>query len=259
MSAIPANRVAVVTGASSGIGRATATALVRDGFDVVLGARRIGRLESVASLLPPGRARAVELDVTDASSVARFCDAVGTCSVLVNSAGGALGLEAIADADEAQWRQMFDTNVLGTLRVTRALLAKLVASGDGLVVNVGSVASFEPYPGGAGYNAAKHGLRAFTDVLRMELLGQPVRVCEIDPGMVETEFSLVRFGGDSERAAKVYEGVTPLSAFDVAECIAFVATRPSHVDIDQIVVRPRDQARVHLVNRRPAEGEKTES
>jgi NADP-dependent 3-hydroxy acid dehydrogenase YdfG len=134
--------------------------------------------------------------------------------------------------------------------MTKALLPQLLESGDGLIVNVGSVAAFEPYPGGAGYNAAKHAVRALTDVLRMELLGKPVRVTEIDPGMVATDFSLVRFDGDAERAAAVYRGVTPLRAEDIAECIVFVATRPSHVDIDQLVIRPRDQARVHLVNRR---------
>ena len=139
--------------------------------------------------------------------------------------------------------------MMGTLRMTRGLLDKLVASGDGLVVNIGSVAAFERYPGGAGYHAAKAAERALTDVLRIELLGQPVRVSEIDPGMVETEFSLVRFDGDAERAAGVYEGVDPLNAEDIAQCVVFVATRPSHVDIDEMVVRPRDQARVHLVNR----------
>jgi NADP-dependent 3-hydroxy acid dehydrogenase YdfG len=145
---------------------------------------------------------------------------------------------------------MFDANVLGVLRMTRALLPKLVDSGDGHVITIGSIAGIEPYPGGAGYNAAKHAVRAVMDVLRMELLGQPVRVSEIDPGMVETEFSIVRFEGDRDRAAKVYEGVTPLTADDIAECITWVATRPSHVDVDQLVVRPRDQARATMVHRR---------
>jgi NADP-dependent 3-hydroxy acid dehydrogenase YdfG len=172
--------------------------------------------------------------------------------VLVNNAGGAFGLESVAEADEEKWLQMFQSNVLGTLRMTRTLLPKLIDSGDGVVINIGSIASFEPYPGGAGYNAAKAGERMLTDVLRMELLGQPVRVSEVDPGMVETEFSVVRFSGDVERANAVYQGVTPLTADDVAGCITFVATRPSHVDVDQLVVRPRDQARAHLVNRRPA-------
>lgn len=171
--------------------------------------------------------------------------------MLVNNAGGALGLEPIASADDDKWRTMWEANVMGVMRMTRALLPALVASGDGHVVNVGSVAAFEPYAGGAGYNAAKHAARAVSDVLRIELVGQPVRVTEVDPGLVETEFSVVRFSGDEERAAAVYEGLTPLRAEDVADVIAFAVTRPSHVDIDQVVVRPRAQARVWLVHRDP--------
>ncbi len=240
---------AVVTGASSGIGAAAAHQLAAAGFDVVIGARRVDRLREVATSIGPA-ARALELDVTDADSVDAFCAAIDSCRLLVNNAGGALGLEPIADADEEKWQWMFDANVLGVMRMTRALLPKLVASGDGHVITIGSIAGIEPYPGGAGYNAAKHAVRALMDVLRMELLGQPVRVSEIDPGMVETEFSIVRFGGDRDRAAKVYEGVTPLTADDIADCITWVATRPSHVDIDQLVVRPRDQARATMVHRR---------
>lgn len=239
---------AVVTGASSGIGAAAARRLAEEGFSVVAGARRADRLQALAAGHPG--IRGLPLDVTDADSVAAFVAQVPECRVLVNNAGGALGMDSVAEADEALWRTMYETNVLGTLRMTRALLPRLVASGDGLVVMIGSVAAIEPYPGGAGYNAAKAAERAMTDVLRMELLGQPVRVSEIDPGMVETEFSLVRFGGDEAAAAAVYDGVVPLTAGDIAACIAFIATRPSHVDIDQMVVRPRDQARVHLVHRR---------
>jgi NADP-dependent 3-hydroxy acid dehydrogenase YdfG len=240
--------VAVVTGASSGIGAAAAQRLADDGFTVVLGARRADRLAAVAHAIGP-RTRAFALDVTDTASVAAFCEQVPECRLLVNNAGGALGRDAVAQADEEQWRWMFDANVLGVMRMTRALLPKLVASGDGHVITIGSIAAIEPYPGGAGYNAAKHGVRAVMDVLRMELLGQPVRVSEIDPGMVETEFSVVRFGGDEAQAAKVYEGMTPLTAHDIADCIAWVATRPSHVDVDQLVVRPRDQARATMVHR----------
>jgi len=238
----------VITGASSGIGEATARRLAAAGFEVVLGARRLDRLERIASELRG--ALALVLDVTDPASVDKFCAALPECRLLVNNAGGALGLDPIADADESHWREMFETNVMGTLRMTRGLLGKLVASGDGMVINVGSVAAFERYPGGAGYHAAKAAQAAVTDVLRIELLGRPIRVSEVDPGMVETDFSLVRFGGDAERAAAVYAGVEALSAQDIAECIAFIATRPSHVDIDQMVVRPRDQARVNMVNRR---------
>ena len=215
---------------------------------MVLGARRIDRLQAVAATIPG--ARALPLDVIHAASVEAFCERVPECRVLVNNAGGALGLEPIAEADDAHWREMWDSNVMGTMRMTRALLPKLIASGDGIVINIGSVAAFERYVGGAGYHAAKAAERAITDVLRMELLGKPVRVSEIDPGMVETEFSLVRFDGDAARADAVYAGVEPLTADDIAECIAFVATRPSHVDIDEMIVRPRDQARVHMVHRR---------
>jgi NADP-dependent 3-hydroxy acid dehydrogenase YdfG len=239
---------AVVTGASSGIGAATAARLAAEGWDVVVGARRLDRLAEVADAVG---ARALSLDVTDADSVAAFCAAVPECALLVNNAGGARGLEPVAEADEDAWRWMFEANVLGVVRMTRALLPKLVASGDGHVVLVGSIAGLEAYPGGAGYNAAKFGAHAVGKVLRMELLGQPVRVTEVDPGMVDTEFSTVRFGGDAERAAKVYEGMTPLTADDVADCIAWAATRPSHVNIDQIVVLPRDQAGARQVHRRP--------
>ena len=171
------------------------------------------------------------------------------CRVLVNNAGGTLGLEPVVEADVEQWREMYDTNVLGLLRVTQGLMPKLRAAGDGHIVNIGSIAGFEAYPGGAGYNAAKFAVRAITQVLRMELLGEPLRVTEVDPGMVETEFSLVRFGGDEARAEKVYEGLTPLTADDVADCVAWAVTRPGHVNIDQIVVRTRDQATATMYNR----------
>ena len=239
-------RTAVITGASSGIGAATARALAGDGFRTVLGARRIERLREVAAEIG---GEAIALDVTDPESVAGFADRVPACDVLVNSAGGALGLEAVAEADEERWRSMYEANVLGTVRMTRTLLPKLVESGDGHVVAVTSIAAFETYRGGAGYTAAKHAQRAALRTLRLELLGEPVRVTEIAPGMVETEFSLVRFGGDEEAAARVYEGMTPLSAADVAECIRWAVERPSHVNIDEIVIRPRDQASATEVHR----------
>jgi NADP-dependent 3-hydroxy acid dehydrogenase YdfG len=239
---------AVVTGASSGIGAATARALTTDGWDVVVGARRVDRLDALAAEIG---GRAHPLDVTDAASVDAFVASVGDCRLLVNCAGGALGLSPIAEADEAQWQTMYDTNVLGVLRVTQRLLPALEASGDGQVVTIGSIAGYDPYPGGAGYNAAKFAVRAVMGVLRQELLGRPVRVCEVDPGLVETEFSLVRFGGDAERAAAVYAGVEPLSAEDVAECVRWVAARPWHVNIDQLVVLARDQVGAREVHRRP--------
>lgn len=240
-------KTAVVTGASAGIGAATAVALATAGFRVVVGARRIERLRELAG---PIEARALVLDVTDPESIAAFAAEVPAVDLLVNNAGGAKGLETIAEARDENWEWMFEANVLGVVRVTRAFLPKLVASGDGHVINVGSIAGFETYAGGAGYTAAKHGLRALTRTLRLELLGLPVRVTEVAPGLVETEFSLVRFAGDRERAAKVYEGMTPLTAEDVADCIVWVATRPSHVNVDEIVVRPRDQATATQVHRR---------
>ncbi len=196
-------------------------------------------------------AQAIALDVTDAESVAAFCAQVPAVNVLVNNAGGALGLETVAEADEDKWRTMFESNVLGTMRMVRALLPKLEASGQGHIVNIGSIAGFEVYPGGAGYTAAKHAERALTETLRLELLGKPIRVTEIAPGLVETEFSLVRFGGDAERAKKPYEGMTPLTADDIAEAIVWAVTRPPHVNIDQMTIRPLDQATATLVHRRP--------
>jgi len=221
--------------------------LVAAGFKVTVGARRIDRLAAVAVEIG---AHALPLDVTDPGSVESFADAVSDCAVLVNNAGGALGLDPIAEADDEKWRWMYEANVLGTMRVTRAFLPQLIASGDGHVVNIGSVAGLETYDGGAGYTAAKHALRAVTATLRLELLGQPVRVTDVSPGMVDTEFSKVRFDGDEGRADQVYAGMTPLTADDVAECVAFAVTRPSHVNIDQLIVAPRDQARVQRVYRR---------
>jgi len=224
--------IAVVTGASSGIGAATARHLAQAGYDLVLGARRLDKLQAVAE---PLGARAIALDVTDAASVAAFCEQIPAVNVLVNNAGGALGLEPVAEAEDEKWRTMFESNVLGTMRMTRTLLPKLEASGRGHIVVIGSIAGFEVYPGGAGYAAAKHAERALAETLRLELLGKPIRVTEIAPGLVETEFSLVRFGGDAERATKPYQGMT----------------RPPHVNIDQMTIRPLDQATAMLVHRTP--------
>ncbi|HEX6862336.1 MAG TPA: SDR family NAD(P)-dependent oxidoreductase [Thermoanaerobaculia bacterium] len=241
------NKIAVVTGASAGIGAAAAQALAGAGFRLVLGARRLDRLREVAG---PLGATALPLDVTSAESVDAFAAQVPAAHLLVNNAGMAHGLDRIADATDADWTAMWETNVLGVLRMTRAFLPKLEASGDGHVINLGSVAGFETYVGGAGYTGTKHALRAMTRTLRLELLGKPVRVTEINPGLVETEFSRVRFRGDAERAQAVYRGLDPLVAEDVADCIVWAATRPSHVNIDEIVVRPRDQATATLVHRR---------
>lgn len=240
---------AVVTGASSGIGAATAVALSHAGFEVVLGARRIDRLDEVAAACE-GPARTAALDVTDDDSVAAFCDEIDTCRVLVDNAGGALGQDPIAAADLEGWRTMYDTNLLGTLRVTRALLGKLEASGNGHVVVISSIAGIEIYPGGAGYNAVKHAQHAFSEVLRTETVDKPIRVSEIQPGLVETEFSLVRYAGDAERAARVYAGMTPLSATDVADLVAYVVTRPPHVNLATTLLLPADQANATTVHRR---------
>lgn len=236
----------VVTGASSGIGAATARALAGDGWHPVLGARRVERCQEVADEVG---GTALALDVTDAGSVAEFTTAVGDLVAagrplrgLVNNAGGAQGTETVLEADEEKWRWMWESNVLGTLRVTKSLLPMLLDSGDGHVVTITSIAGLEVYDGGSGYAAAKHAEGALHRTLRGELLGEPVRLTEIAPGAVETEFSLVRFGGDSARAAKVYEGITPLVAEDVAQVVAFVMSRPSHVNLDTIVLKPRDQA-----------------
>jgi NADP-dependent 3-hydroxy acid dehydrogenase YdfG len=244
----PDRPVAVVTGASSGIGAATARALAAAGFHVALGARRVDRCAEIAREIG---GTAVRLDVTDAESVASFVAAVPECRLLVNNAGGAKGLEPVADADEEDWRWMFETNVIGTLRVTKALLPALIASGDGHIVTVTSIAAMEAYDNGAGYTGAKHAQAMLHRTLRGELLGQPVRLTEVAPGMVETDFSLVRFDGDQARADDVYKGITPLTADDVADVIAFAATRPSHVNIDQIVMKPRAQASAMRAHREP--------
>ena len=241
------SKVAVVTGASSGIGAATARTLAALGFHVVAVARRADRIQRLADEIGGS---AVAADVTDGAAVQTLADGLHRVDVLVNNAGGARGLEPVAQADLENWRWMWETNVIGTLQVTRALLPKLIDSGDGLIVTVTSIAALEVYDGGSGYTAAKHAQGALHRTLRGELLGKPVRLTEVAPGAVQTEFSLVRFDGDAQRAESVYAGITPLVAEDVAEVIGFVASRPSHVNIDQIVIRPRDQASASRFNRR---------
>jgi hypothetical protein len=231
----------VVTGASSGIGAATVRALARLGFDTIAAARRLERCEALAREVG---GRAVELP----DSVAGLAEVAEAC-VVVHSAGGALGLAPISAADEAQWRQMYETNVLGAMRVTKALLPALERSGNGHIVLLGSVAGVEVYPGGGGYTAAKHAVNALSRTLRLELLGKPIRITEVAPGLVDTEFSLARFGGDAERAREVYRGLEPLVADDVAEAIAFAVTRPAHVNVDYIAIKPTDQATATISHR----------
>jgi len=214
---------------------------------VVAVARRTDRIQRLAEEIG---GTAITADVTDDTAVQSLAAQLGRVDVLVNNAGGAKGLQTVAEADLDDWRWMWETNVMGTLRVTRALLPKLIDSGDGLIVTVTSIAALEVYDGGSGYTSAKHAQGALHRTLRGELLGKPVRLTEIAPGAVQTEFSLVRFGGDDQRAEAVYAGITPLAADDVAEVIGFVASRPAHVNLDQIVIRPRDQASAGRFNRR---------
>ena len=238
----------MVTGASSGIGAATARRLAAEGFEVVAAARRRDRVDELCAQIG---GREVTLDVTSPESVADLAAGLDEVSVLVNNAGLALGMDSVAGSDPDDWRHMYEVNVIGALRVTQALLPALVAGGGGHVLMMGSTAGRIVYEGGGGYTAAKHAEAALAETLRLELNGQPVRVTEIAPGMVATEeFALNRFRGDSDRAAKVYEGVdAPLTAEDIADCVAWCVTRPPHVNIDLLVVKPLAQAAQHKVHR----------
>jgi 3-hydroxy acid dehydrogenase/malonic semialdehyde reductase len=242
--------VAVVTGASSGIGAATVVALARLGYRIVAGARRLERVRRVVG----ASGISLPLDVTKLDSIDSFVAETkkkfGRIDVLVNNAGLASGLNPIAEARDDEWIEMWEVNVLGLMRMTRACLPLIRKARHGHIVNLGSIAGFETYKGGAGYTASKHAVHAISRTLRLELNGEPIRVTEIEPGMVETEFSLVRFHGDRKAAKTVYQGVKPLVAADVADCIAFAVTRPPHVDVDEIIVRPVAQAAAWLVARK---------
>ncbi|MGY1590397.1 SDR family oxidoreductase [Geodermatophilus sp. SYSU D00708] len=242
-----AGRTAVVTGASSGIGAATATRLAAEGFDVVLGARRLDRLAELAGAIG---GRALPLDLTDPASVEEFAAALDRVDVLVNNAGGAFDAAPVAEADLDSWERTYEVNVLGTVRLTKALLPKLIASGAGDLLFMGSTAGLISYEGGASYTAAKHAVHTLAETLRLELYDQPVRVVEIAPGMVKTEEFTLNRVGDREKAESVYRGVRePLVAEDVADCVAWALTRPHHVNVDLLVVRPRAQAAQHKVHR----------
>ena len=240
----------VITGASAGIGAETALLFAERGWHVILGARRLEKLNHLATKLSLAGAPEVtvlSLDVTDDKSVRDFTtqsleSCGGRVDVLFNNAGLALGVDHVSKGSISDWQVMLDTNVTGLLRVTRAFLPKMLELNHGHVINMGSIAGHVVYEGGSVYCATKHAVRAITKTMRLEVNGTSVRVSSIDPGMVETDFSLVRFSEDSERAKNVYKGVTPLTGRDIAECVWFSASRPPHVNIEEIVVMPVDQA-----------------
>ena len=239
--------IAVVTGASSGIGAATARALSKE-YTVYCVARRTERIQTLADQIG---GVAIHCDVTDVEEVAELAATIGDrVDLLVNNAGGALGQDPLAIDDLTRWERMYETNVMGAARVTQALLPAIRAS-KGTIIFVTSTAAESPYEGGGGYCGVKSAERSMAGALRLELNGEPVRVCEVSPGMVHTEeFSLVRFGGDQARADAVYAGVPePLVAEDIAEAIAWIASRPAHVNIDRMVVRPLAQAANYKVFR----------
>jgi len=236
-------KTAVVTGASSGIGAATARRLAEEGYNVYALARRKDRLDALGVGTP------VVCDITSDADETEFAKSIDRVDLLVNNAGGAHGADTVENASIDDWQWMFDVNVLGTLRMTRALLPLM--SDAATIITMSSTAGLIVYEGGGGYAAAKHAQTALVETLRLELCGRPIRVVEIDPGMVRTdEFALIRFGGDADRAASVYEGVEkPLTAEDIAECVAWCAGLPHHINIDRLVVRPLAQAAQHKVHR----------
>ena len=247
--------LALVTGGGTGIGAAIARRLAGDGFEVVVAGRRREKLDEVVAAVEGvgGHASAVVMDVTDAASVESAVAGLGRCDVLVNNAGGALGVNRVEDGDPDEWERMYASNVVGTLRVTQAVLPLLRRSARATIVDISSIAGERVYEGGAGYVAAKHGTSVVSETLRLELNGENIRVIDIRPGMVRTEeFSLTRLHGDRAAADKVYEGVDrPLVADDVAECVGFVVGLPQHVNIDTMVIKPVAQAAPHKVHRGP--------
>jgi serine 3-dehydrogenase len=258
------NKWVLITGASSGFGAAAARAFGAAGAKLLLGARRVDRLKQVAAdakKAGAGEALFHELDVSKTVSVERFvswtrgliCNRqspIGNLYVLINNAGGAHGLDTVAEGKDADWEAMIQSNVLGVLRMTRAVLPLMSRDAGASIINIGSVAGHTAYEGGAAYCAAKAGELQITRALRLELLGTGIRVGTVDPGLAETEFSLVRFKGNAAEAKKVYEGINPLTAEDVAEILVWVAGRPPHVNIDELIVKPVDQAAVGKVFRR---------
>ena len=250
------NRIAIITGASAGIGKACAEAFGAAGASLVLAARRQGRLKDLADTLKARfgtKSLLLELDVRDRGAVDRAFASLPSewqaAEILVNNAGLGRGLDRLQDGNPEEWDEMLDTNVKGLLYVTKAVLPGMVARGKGHVINIGSIAGRELYPGGNVYCATKFAVKALTRALKIDLLGTPLRVSTIDPGMVETEFSLVRFHGDAEKAAKVYKGLKALAAEDIADAAVWVATRPAHVDVTEMVILPTAQATAILNHR----------
>jgi 3-hydroxy acid dehydrogenase / malonic semialdehyde reductase len=251
------NKWVLITGASSGFGEAAALGFARQGAKLLLGARRVDRLEQVAAAARKAGSPAAHvhaIDVASTASVNAFAEFArqhtDKLDVLINNAGGAKGLDKVADGKDDDWEFMMQTNVLGVLRVTRAVLPMLTSNPGSSIINIGSIAGRTAYEGGSAYCAAKAGELQITRALRLELCGTGVRVSTVDPGFAETEFSLVRFKGDAARAKKVYDGMIPLTAEDVAETLVWVASRPAHVCIDEMIIKPTDQAQVYKVHRR---------
>ncbi len=247
------DKIALVTGASSGIGEATARQLAASGYKLILTARRIDRLRKLAAELR-SPVHVIELDVRNQPAVET---AIGQLpkdwqeiDLLVNNAGLSRGLDKLHEGKLQDWEEMIDTNVKGLLYVSRAVIPGMVARGRGHLINIGSIAGHEVYPGGNVYCASKHAVDAITKGLRLDLNGTPIRVSTVDPGLVETEFSIVRFRGDSARATKTYQGLKPLTPADVAEAIAWVADRPEHVQIAEVIILPTAQASTTLVSRK---------
>ncbi|HEY9747718.1 MAG TPA: SDR family oxidoreductase [Allocoleopsis sp.] len=251
------DQVVLVTGASSGIGAACARVFAEARTKLVLAARRRDRLEQLADELNQEFAseiHLVQLDVRDRAQVESVLQSLpepwGNVDILVNNAGLSRGLAKLYEGDVQDWEEMIDTNIKGLLYVTRAVVPGMVARGRGHVINIGSIAGHQTYPNGNVYCGTKAAVRAISEGLKQDLLGMPVRVSSVDPGLVETEFSQVRFHGDTERAGKVYQGLTPLTAEDVADVVLFCATRPAHVNLSEVVLLPTDQSGPLLVHRR---------
>jgi 3-hydroxy acid dehydrogenase / malonic semialdehyde reductase len=250
------NQIILITGASSGIGAACVKYFAQAGAKLILAARRIEKLQQVVESLniQPANVHLIQLDVRDRiaveSAISHLPAQWSNIDILVNNAGLSRGLDKIHEADVQDWEEMIDTNIKGLLYVTRYVLPGMVQRNKGHIINIGSIAGHQTYPGGNVYCATKAAVKSISEGLKLDLIGTQVRVTSVDPGMVETEFSNVRFHGDNQRADKVYQGLTPLTPDDIADVIFFCATRPPHVNINEVILMPVDQASATLVNRR---------